>query len=221
MKDRKARPILVVIVDDHEMVRLGLKTALGRSASISVIGEAASIAEAWTQLDQQRPDVVLLDVRLPDGNGVVACRDIRARFPDTHVLFLTSYSDEDAAVGAVFGGAAGYLMKDITSEALIEAIQKVAAGQIVLDPSVTQDVLARMRGMAQGPAKSDSVTPSLSVQEEKVLALIAEGLSNKEIATQLDLSEKTVTNYVYRLYKKIQVKRRSQAARYFLQHKVS
>lgn len=220
MDDLEAQPISVMIVDDHEMVRIGLKTALGRSKDVRVTGEAASIAEALAALDRQRPDVLLMDVRLPDGNGIVASRDIQAKFPNTRVLFLTSYTDEEAVMAAVFGGAAGYLLKNISRTDLIEAIKKAASGRWVLDPGITQEVLEHMRDLAQKPPTSEPSITALSAQERKVLALVAEGHSNKEIAVQLKLSEKTVRNYLYRVYKKIHVSRRSQATKLFLQHKL-
>lgn len=219
MEAAEGRPIRVVIVDDHEVLRLGLRTTLARSTSVRVTGEAASVAEALEVIQRDPPDVVLMDVRLPDGSGVAACRDIRSRFPGTRVLFLSSYTDEEAVVGAVFGGAAGYLLKDVSRDALVEAIQKVAAGHSVLDSSVTQDVLEHMRELARCPSPPEPGIQALSVQEHRVLELLAEGLSNKEIATALRLTEKTVRNYLYRLYKKIRVKRRSQATRLFLKYK--
>jgi two-component system, NarL family, response regulator DevR len=207
-------PIRVVIVDDHVVVRLGLKTALGGLGDIRVIGEAGSIAEAIEAVQRDVPDVILMDVRLPDGSGVAALRRILADYPAVRVLMLTSYTDEEAVVGAVFGGAAGYLLKNIDPDGLLRAIRQVAAGQTVLDPSVTHEVLQRLRDGSS--AKTEDTVDALSVQEHKVLALVSEGYSNKEISAELGLTEKTVRNYLYKLYKKMNVKRRSQAMRLYL-----
>jgi two-component system, NarL family, response regulator DevR len=208
-------PIRIVIVEDHVLVRLGLQTALSGIADMRVIGEAGSIAEAGDVIQRDIPDVVLMDVRLPDGSGVAALREIRARHPAVRVLMLTSYMDEEAVVGAVFGGAAGYLLKNVCPDALIQGIRQVAAGQTVLDPSVVGDVLQRLRDGTSTPA--EPVMGAFTRQEEKILALVAEGHSNKEISVELGLTEKTIRNYLYRLYKKMNVKRRSQAVRLYLE----
>ena len=166
MAKAEAEPITVLIVDDHPVVRLGLKSALARSKGLRVVGEAGTIAEAHKEVARHRPDVLLMDVRLPDGNGVIACRDIRENYPDTQVLFLTSYPDQAAVVGAVFGGAAGYLLKDVGREELIESVKRVARGQAILAPSVTKQILHHMRQAGEG----GDVFGKLSAQELKVIA---------------------------------------------------
>lgn len=204
------RPIRLLLVDDHQVVRVGLRTLLGRGTGVEVVGEAATAEEAVAEAARLAPDVVLLDVRLPDGSGVEACREIRAANPGTRVLFLTSYADQEAVLATIFAGADGYLLKDIESASLIQAVHKVAAGQSVLDPSVTQPVLAHMQSIAQQEPRGQE--EALSPQESRVLALLADGLTNKEIAAALDLSEKTVKNYLHHVFQKLKVTRRSQAA---------
>ncbi len=216
MSHHPDRPIRVLLVDDHEIVRLGLRTLLSLRQGLEVVGEAGSVAEAIAEAGRLAPDVVLLDVRLPDGSGVEACREILARTPATRVLFLTSYADQEAVVATIFAGAAGYVLKEIASESLLRAIRAVAAGQSILDPAVTQPVLARMQALAQqGPQSNEQ---GLSPQESRVLALVAEGKTNKEIAAALDLSEKTVKNYLGHIFQKLKVTRRSQAAAIYSRH---
>ncbi|MGH7230417.1 MAG: response regulator [Nitrospiraceae bacterium] len=198
------------MVDDHEVVRVGLRTLLDRARSIQVVGEAGTMAEAVRAAARLKPDVVVMDVRLPDGNGVEACREIRAICPDTRVLFLTSFADQHAVLAAICGGADGYLLKEIGGEALIRAVRAVAGGKSVLDPAVTQPILARMRSLSAPSGESED--EPLSPQEQRVLALVADGKTNKEIAMILGLSDKTVKNYLSHVFQKLQVTRRSQAA---------
>jgi DNA-binding NarL/FixJ family response regulator len=197
-------------VDDHEVVRVGLRTLLDRARSIEVVGEAGTAAEAIITAARLEPDVVVMDVRLPDGNGVEACREIRAARPETRVLFLTSFADQHAVLAAICGGADGYLLKEIGGEALIRAVKTVAGGKSVLDPAVTHPILARMRSVSN--PTGDGGEEPLSPQEQRVLALVADGKTNKEIATALGLSDKTVKNYLSHVFQKLQVTRRSQAA---------
>lgn len=215
-----ARPIRLLLVDDHKLVLMGLRSALGRRDDLHIVGEAHSEKTAIEEFRRTRPDVVLMDVRLGDGSGVVACREMRSIDPKARVLFLTSYSDEEAIVGAVFGGAAGYLLKDIEPSELVHAIKRVAAGQSVLHPSVTELVLSHMRDLALS-GKEEQSLDRLSAQEQKVLELVALGRTNKEIGRLVGLSSKTVGNYLYRIYKKLQVKRRSQAATFFVNQRSS
>jgi two-component system response regulator DevR len=211
MASRKSatRKIGLLLVDDHEVVRIGLRTLLEKSESIEVIGEAGTVADAITEARRLRPRVVLMDLRLTDGSGISACRDILSREPSTRVLFLTSYSDEDAVRATVLAGAAGYLLKEIGHQALIKAIEAVASGQSILDPRVTQTVLNQI---SDGAKANGSGSDELSPQERRVLAHVVEGKTNKQIAIALGLSDKTVKNYLSNAFQKLQVTRRSHAA---------
>ncbi len=210
--------IRVLIVDDHEVVRVGLRTLLGRFPSVEVVGDAGSVESALTETQRLQPDVVLLDVRLGDGSGFEVCRQIQKMTGDIHVLILTSFADDDVVFQSLSAGADGYLLKEIDSEGLVRAIEKVALGQSVLDPAVTGRVIGRIKGLAS-PVEKDRLE-SLSSQEKKVLALVAEGKTNKEIAAVLGLSDKTIKNYFSNILDKLQLSRRSQAAAYFVQHSV-
>jgi len=203
-------PLRLLIIDDHEVVRAGLRTLLKRWPNIDVVGEAATAADGIEQSRSSEPDVVLMDMRLPDGTGVDACREIRATSPQTKVVFLTAFADEDAVMSAIFAGADGYLLKEIGGDALVNAIETVARGHSILDPLVTRAVLDGMRSMsiANEPARQTPLSP----QEQHVLALVAEGKTNKEIAADLGLSYKTVKNYLSNVFQKLQVSHRSQAA---------
>lgn len=214
----EGKAIRLLLVDDHEMVRIGLRTLLGKVKTIQVVGEAGTAADALTEAVRLKPDVVLMDLRLPDGSGIDACREIRAACAATKVLFLTSYSEEDVVLASVVAGASGYLLKEIGGEALIRAIESVAAGQSILDPAVTQRVLARMQSLTTQAAKvkKKEEEEQLSRQEQRVLALVAEGKTNKEIAAALDLSDKTVKNYLCNIFQKLRVSRRAQAAAKFV-----
>lgn len=208
------KPIRVLIVDDHEVVRVGLETVLSRQDSINVVGEASTVEDAVREACYLKPDVVLMDVRLSGGSGVDACRAIRDSCPDTRVLFLTSYEDNEAVLAAVVGGASGYLLKHVNAEVLLRAIHTVAQGQSILDPAITQPLLTRMR--LQKEEASESRRTTLSSQQQRVLALVAEGKTNKEIGSSLELSDKTVKNYIRFIFQKLKVTRRSQAAAFFI-----
>jgi DNA-binding NarL/FixJ family response regulator len=213
MPQTETSPIKVLLVDDHEIVRVGLKTLFEGHPRIQIVGEAGTVAGAIEECARLRPDLVLLDVRLPDGNGFNACEQIQKQSPETRVLILTSYADDQVVLNALDAGADGYLLKEIDSEALIRAIEKVAAGQSVLDPAVTRRVLSRIR-----PGDATTSTDKLALlshQEHRVLALVAEGKTNKEIAVQMGLSDKTVKNYLSNLLDKLALSRRSQAAAFY------
>ena len=216
MNSSETRPIRLLIVDDHKVVRLGLRTLLGRHDDIEVVGEAGTVAAAIEETARLQPIVVLMDVRLPDGNGFEACRRIRKAQPDTRVLFLTSFADEEIVLESIDAGGDGYLLKEIDDESLVRAIRSVAAGQSILDPAVTSRVLERVKN-PEALAGKDRFE-MLSPQERRVLALVAEGKTNKEIGTALGLSDKTVKNYLSNILEKLQVTRRSQAAAFFVQH---
>jgi len=202
-----------MLVDDHEVVRLGLRALFGQTGEIDVVAEAGNVADAVKRAAQHRPDVVLMDLRLPDGTGVDACREILAANPATRVLFLTSHSDEEAVLSTILAGAAGYLLKEAGSQMLVSAIQLVYGGQSILDPGVTKLVLNRMSAVA-GKAATTKATAkdALSPQEQRILALVVEGRTNKEIAKALGLSDKTVKNYLSNAFQKLHVGRRAHAA---------
>lgn len=202
----------VLLVDDHEIVRAGLRLVL-TSANIEVVGEASSVSQALTAVHQYRPDIVLLDVRLPDGSGVDACREIRATYPDTRVLFLTAFEDEDALLATGLAHADGYLLKEIGSEKLVQAIRASSDGFAVIDPVSKHRILERVR--THLVVVCDVAGHALSEQERRVLELVAEGKTNKEIAQIMRLSPKTVKNYLSHVFQKLQVKRRSEAAARF------
>ena len=202
--------VKLLLVDDHRVVRLGLRTLFGTVPHFAVVGEAGSIAEAVVEARRCQPDVVLMDVRLPDGSGVEACREIRSEQPHVRVLMLTSYADEDAVVASIMAGAAGYLLKQTDPERLVEAIKTVARGDSLLDAAVTQTVLQWMRRL--GAQATDDPLAELSDQERKILPLIAEGKTNREIAAGLYLSEHTVKTYVSSILQKLHLTRRAEAA---------
>lgn len=213
----KSRSIRLLLVDDHEVVRVGLRTVLQSTPGINVIGEAGNKAQAVKEARRLCPDVVLMDVRLPDGTGVEACREIVSVLPNTRVVFLTSYADDDSVLAAVLAGAYGYVLKEIDSAALIRAIRSVSAGRSILDPDVTRRALEWMKTLPNGGGCARIL--SLSPQEERVLALVAEGLTNKEIALSLSLSDKTVKNYLSNMFQKLHISRRAQAAAFFVKRK--
>jgi DNA-binding NarL/FixJ family response regulator len=202
-------PIRLLLVDDHEVVRVGLQTVLHNHQGITVVGEAGSKAGAVRAVKRLKPDIVLMDVRLPDGSGVEASRDILAEHPTTRIIFLTSYADDDSVLAAVLAGAHGYVLKTIDSDLLIQSIRAVSNGQSILNPALTQRALDWIKA---GTVRVQSLSP----QEERVLALVAEGLTNKEIATTMQLSDKTVKNYLANMFQKLHISRRAQAATFFV-----
>jgi DNA-binding NarL/FixJ family response regulator len=202
--------IRVVLVDDHEVVRRGVRELLSLEDDIDVVGEAGSVSEAMARIPALRPDVAVLDVRLPDGNGVTLCRDLRSAMPDLGVLMLTSFSDDDALFDAILAGASGYVLKQIRGDDLVDAVRTVGRGGSLLDPGVTAQVLDRLRN----PPKEDPRLAELTGQERKILELIAEGLTNRQIGERMFLAEKTVKNYVSSLLAKLGLERRTQAAVY-------
>ncbi|MFN8035605.1 MAG: response regulator transcription factor [Acidimicrobiia bacterium] len=203
-------PVRVFLLDDHEVVRRGLKDLLEDGGDVVVVGEAGTAAEALSRIPPTRPDVAILDVRLPDGDGVEVCRDVRAKHPEIQCLILTSFSDDEALFQAIMAGAAGYLLKQVKGTDLIDAVQRVATGQSLLDPAVTRRVLERLR---TGPEEDERLA-RLTEQERRILELIAEGLTNRQIAERVHLAEKTVKNYVSNLLAKLGMERRTQAAVY-------
>ena len=200
--------IRVFLLDDHEVVRRGLRELLEPEDDLEVVGEAGNAAEALARIPALRPDVAVLDARLPDGSGIDVCRDIRSNHPEIQALILTSFDDDDALFAAIMAGAAGYVLKDIHGDDLVDAIRRVHSGQSLLDPAVTGQVLERLR---HGKPE-DKRLASLSDQERRVLSLIGEGLTNRQIAEQMFLAEKTVKNYVSSLLSKLGMERRTQAA---------
>ena len=218
MPNPRAHPIRLLMVDDHEVLRLGLRTLFSEAGGFEVAGEAGTMAEAISQAGALDPDVVLMDVRLPDGSGVEACREIRTQRSQTRVLFLTSYADDDAVLATILAGAQGFLLKEVGSEELLHAVRAVANGQSILDPAVTQRVLTRVQTLSNATSSTEPKGEALSPQERRVLALVAEGKTNKEIAVALNLSEKTVGNYLSNVFQKLNLTRRSQAAVYFTRH---
>lgn len=202
------RTIGVFLLDDHEIVRLGVRDLLEADPSITVVGEASTAAEAIARIPATRPDVALIDVGLPDGTGIEVCREVRNHHPEVACLILTSYSDEQALIDAILAGAAGYLLKQIRANELVEAVHRVAEGQSLIDPSMTAAVLDRIRH----PEKYHDPLEDLSELERRILDLVAAGLTNKEIGAELYLAEKTVKNYISGLLAKLGVERRTEAA---------
>ncbi len=207
-------PITVFLLDDHEIVRRGLRDLLEAEGDIEVIGEASTQDEAVNRVHALDPDVAVLDVRLQEGNGVEACRDIRSRHPRTACLILTSFADDDALFQAIMAGAAGYVLKQIRSTDLVDAVRRVAAGQSLLDPAVTARVLERLR---KGPDEDERLA-RLTDQEREVLNLLSEGLTNRQIGERLHLAEKTIKNYVTVVLSKLGMSRRTEAAVYAARH---
>jgi len=209
------KPIRLLLVDDHQVVRLGLRSLLSRHPDIEVVGEAGTMSAAVESADTLMPDLILMDVRLPDGTGFEACQRVRASRSLTRILFLTSFADERTVAECIRAGADGYLLKEIDEEALVSSIRKVASGQSILDPAVTRGVMEQLKqpGTQTGGASLEDLSP----QERRVLALVAEGKTNKEIGLDLNLSEKTVKNYLSNLMAKLGMTRRSQAAAFYVQ----
>jgi DNA-binding NarL/FixJ family response regulator len=206
--DNATRPIRVFLLDDHEVVRRGLHDLLEADGDIEVVGESGSVREAIARIPALRPDVAVLDGRLPDGSGIDVCREVRSIDPEIKALILTSYDDDEALFAAILAGAAGYVLKQIGGNDLVDGVRRVAAGQSLLDPALTARVLERVR---KGPAQSEELA-RLTEQERKILALIAEGLTNRQIGERLFLAEKTVKNYVSSILSKLGLERRTQAA---------
>jgi two-component system, NarL family, response regulator DevR len=202
--------VRVFLLDDHEIVRRGVKELLESDGDLEVVGEAGTAAEALARIPPTRPDVAVLDVRLPDGDGVQVCREIRSAHPDIHCLMLTSFADDEALFQAIMAGASGYVLKQIKGADVVEAVRSVASGQSLLDPSVTARVVERLR---RGP-EEDELLARLSPQERNILRLISDGLTNRQIAERVHLAEKTVKNYVSNLLSKLGMERRTQAAVY-------
>jgi two-component system response regulator DevR len=202
--------IRVFLLDDHEIVRRGVAELIGLQSDLEVVGEAGTEADALIRITASQPDVAVLDVRLPDGNGIEVCREVRSLFPNIHVLMLTSYSDDEALFNAIMAGASGYVLKEIRGSDLIAAIRQVAAGNSLLDPSLTERVLERLRN----GDKEDDELADLTDQEKTILNLIGEGMTNRQIGEQMHLAEKTIKNYVSGLLAKLGMERRTQAAAY-------
>lgn len=213
MRAAKSKPIRLVIVDDHEVVRIGLTAVLDLTPGMKVVGQATRKDEAEKLCLRLKPDVVLLDIRLPDGSGVEVAREILSSCPHTRVLFLTSFADDHTVLEAVLSGAQGYILKDIASDALVRAIKTVASGQALIDPRVTKHTLHWLKNVYAHPGQARRSL--LSPQEQRLLPLVAQGLTNRQIAQHLQLSEKTVKNYLANVYSKLNIGRRSQIAAFY------
>ncbi len=214
----ESRPLRLLVVDDHEVVRQGLVSLLERREHFQVVAEAGTAAEAVEMARKFEPDLVVMDVRLPDGSGIEACREIRQEFPHMRVVILTSYPDEEAVLSAIIAGASGYLLKQIRARDLIAALESVGRGESLLDPAVTEKVLDRVRRIATGTYTDEMA--QLTQQEQKILLLVAEGKTNKEIAQEVFLSDKTVKNYVSSILSKLNLERRAQAAAFVARHRL-
>jgi two-component system, NarL family, response regulator DevR len=212
----KRPPLRVMLVDDHEVVRDGIRALLVGTEDIVVCAEAGSVREAVAEAERALPDVIVMDVRLSDGSGIEATRDIRAQRPATQVLMLTSFADDEALFASIMAGASGYVLKQIKGGELVRAIRAVGEGQSLLDPAVTKGVLDRLRKGKH--LLKDEKLARLSPQEERILGLVAEGRTNKQIGEELRLAEKTVKNYVSSILAKLEVARRAEAAAYLARH---
>jgi DNA-binding NarL/FixJ family response regulator len=212
-----SEPIRVFLLDDHEIVRRGIRELLESEPDIEVIGESGFAEEAARRIPALRPDVAILDARLPDGSGIDVCRDVRSQDPSIHALILTSYDDDEALFSAIMAGAAGYVLKQVRGNDLVESVRRVAGGQSMLDPAVTAQVLERLR---KGP-ETDPALAQLTEQEQRILELIGEGMTNRQIAGAMFLAEKTVKNYVSSLLAKLQLHSRTQAAIFANKHRRS
>jgi two-component system, NarL family, response regulator DevR len=208
----------ILLVDDHEFVRMGINALLGRYPQFQVVAEAANAQEALQQAIHHRPDVIIVDIRLPGKSGIEATREITQQLPDTKVIMLTSFAEDELLFDAIIAGAAGYILKQIDSKELIRALETVARGEALLDPAVTKKVFERVRHAAR--ESEDRIFASLSDQELRILALVARGKTNKEIAENLFLSEKTVRNYVSSILAKLNLSTRSEAAAYAVKHHI-
>jgi DNA-binding NarL/FixJ family response regulator len=212
----KVPPLRVMLVDDHEVVRSGIRAMLQAEEHIIVTAEAGTVREAIDEAERARPDVVVMDVRLADGSGIEATREIRAQHPATRVLMLTSFADDEALFASIMAGASGYVLKQVHSGDLVRAIRAVGAGESLLDPAVTNSVLDRLRKGKH--LMRDERLARLSPQEERILGLVADGRTNREIGGELHLAEKTVKNYVSSILSKLEVARRAEAAAYLARH---
>ena len=215
-RSSKHPPLRVLLVDDHEVVRSGVKALLQATDDIVVTGEAGTVREAIDEADRTRPDVVVMDVRLADGSGIEATREIRAKHPKTQVIMLTTFADDEALFASIMAGAAGYVLKQVRGGELVRAIRTVGKGESLLDPAVTSAVLDRLRKGKH--LLKDEKLARLSPQEERILSLVADGKTNKEIGDELNLAEKTVKNYVSSILSKLEVARRAEAAAYLARH---
>jgi len=216
-KAMQQRPLKVMIVDDHEVVRMGLRMLMENQGGLRIVGEAGTAAEAVEMSLSLRPDVVLMDVRLPDESGIEACRKIRSAKPGIRVLMLTSYSDDEAIFSSILAGASGYLLKRLEAEQLYRAVIDVGQGKSLLDPTINQAVIKRIQEICNGgPGRG---IDSLTEREREILKLIAAGLTNREIADRIYLSEKTVRNYITSIFDKLDVSHRTEAAVYYLKRK--
>ena len=214
----RTAPVRILIADDHEVVRIGLASLLDRQAGFSVVGEARSGDEAVRMARQTRPDVVVMDIRMPNGSGIDACRTITSELTGTPVIMLTSYADADALFAAIDAGASGYVLKRVGSTELVDAVRTVAAGGSLLDPGVTRSVLDRLRNASR--LEEAGAFVDLTEQERRVLSRVANGESNRDIAEHMGLAEKTVRNYVSSLLAKLSLESRAQAAGYAIRHRL-
>jgi two-component system, NarL family, response regulator DevR len=212
----KTPPLRVMLVDDHEIVRDGIRAMLDAEDDIVVTSEAGTVREAIDEADRTRPDIIVMDVRLSDGSGIEATREIRAKHEKTRVLMLTSFADDEALFASIMAGASGYVLKQVKSGDLLRAIRAVGAGDSLLDPAVTSAVLDRLRKGKH--LMKDEKLARLSPQEERILTLVADGQTNREIGDELRLAEKTVKNYVSSILSKLEVARRAEAAAYLARH---
>ena len=213
-----ATTIRVLLCDDHELVRLGLRRLLENEADVEVVGEAGSADAAVEAVARLEPNVVVMDVRMPGRSGIEACRDIRSAHPEAHVLMLTSFADDEALFTSIMAGASGYVLKQVHGGDLVGAIRQVAAGHSLLDPQVTERVLARLRGEVVTPG---DIINDLTPQERKILALVAEGMTNRQIAERVHLADKTVKNYVSNILMKLGLERRAEVAAFVARRKES
>ena len=208
--DATPAPIRIFLVDDHELIRRGLRAFLESEPDMEVVDEAATARDTVGKVPIVKPDLVVLDIRLPDGNGVEVCRELRARCPETKVIMLTSFADDTALMDSIMAGASGYILKATKQDELLAALRKVAAGQSLIDPAITASVFRRLRRQAE----SSDALEALTAQERRILDLIAEGLTNREIAGRIHLAERTVKNYVSHILAKLGMKHRTQVALY-------
>lgn len=213
---KKDLPLRVMLVDDHEVVRSGVRALLQETEDIIVTAEAGTVREAVDEADRARPDVVVMDIRLADGSGIEATREIRAKHPNTRVVMLTSFADDEALFASIMAGASGYVLKQVRGGELVRAIRTVGKGESLLDPAITNAVLDRLRKGKR--LLEDEKLSRLSPQEERILGLVADGKTNKEVGDELGLAEKTVKNYVSSILSKLEVARRAEAAAYLARH---